>query len=70
MILLNSKSVLDCEDYEEEEHNNEHISFNILKGNDREKLIQAIEYLMSQNILFNDKYEFISLLKKQKCKNF
>lgn len=48
--------------------NNEQISFNILTGSDREELIQAIEYLISQNIIFNDKYELISLIKNKDLK--
>lgn len=42
--------------------NNECASFNILTGTNRDELIQAINYLIDQNICFIDQYNLISLI--------
>lgn len=42
--------------------NNECTSFNILTSTNRDELIQAINYLIDQNICFIDQYNLISLI--------
>lgn len=45
--------------------NDEQISYNILTGTNRDILIQAIEYLINYNILIEDKYDLISLIRNK-----
>lgn len=45
--------------------NKENVLFNILTSTDREMIIQAIDYLISQDINISDQYNLIDLIKEK-----